>query len=304
MKAGVNILNFGPGAEPYSLLKWAQVSEELGYHSVMISDHIVVTQDLAERYPEPYYDPFGTLTWLAGQTSRVMLGTTVCVLPYRHPVLMARLGANIDQFSGGRFIFGVGVGGVKKEFEVLGVPFKERGVRANDYLAAIETLWTNEQATYKGRFVSFENIYCPRPVQSPHPPVWVGGKSEAALRRAVRFGDGWHPNRLTLDWLRDEGLPGIRRLAEEAGKPVPAFCPRIRLNITDSALPEDNRPIGDGSLEQVQGDIAALNTAGAEHLILDWFTGDVEATRDHERGWSMLRLIAEQVLDLKSEKLR
>src|SRR5688572_25319740 len=105
MKVGVNILNFGPGANPVDLLRWAQTAESLGYHGIFVSDHVAVTPSVAQRYPEPFFDTFTTLAWLAGQTQRVDLGTTVCVLPYRHPVLTARLTANVDQLSRGRFIF-------------------------------------------------------------------------------------------------------------------------------------------------------------------------------------------------------
>ncbi|MDA1035862.1 MAG: LLM class flavin-dependent oxidoreductase, partial [Chloroflexi bacterium] len=152
MKFGVNILNFGSGTNPKSLLARAQRAEAQGFHSVLISDHVAITPDVRPRYPEPYYDTFATLSWLAGQTSTIQLGTTVCVLPYRHPVLMARLAANIDQFSDGRFIFGVGVGGNKLEFAVLGVPVEKRGAISNEYLEIIHALWSEEEVTYHGRF--------------------------------------------------------------------------------------------------------------------------------------------------------
>src|SRR5256886_16055209 len=126
-RIGVNLLNFGPGVSPDSLARWAQLAETLGYHFVMISDHVVMTPDVVARYPAPYYDPFVTLGWLARVTQRVELGTTVVILPYRHPLHTARLTANVDQLSGGRFIFGVGVGWAKQEFETLGVPFERRG---------------------------------------------------------------------------------------------------------------------------------------------------------------------------------
>src|SRR5438309_11208207 len=108
----------------------------------MISDHVAITPSVRERYPEPFYDTFATLSWLAGQTKRVQLGTTVTVLPYRHPILTARLVANIDQFSGGRFILGVGVGNPRDEFQVLGQPHAKRGALANECLGAILALWT------------------------------------------------------------------------------------------------------------------------------------------------------------------
>ena len=110
MKFGVNILNFGPGASPKSLQRWAQFAEEVGYHLVMISDHVAITPDVQVEFPAPFYDPFMSLAWIAAITDKVELGTTVTILPYRHPLLTARMAANLDQFSGGRFILGVGVG--------------------------------------------------------------------------------------------------------------------------------------------------------------------------------------------------
>jgi alkanesulfonate monooxygenase SsuD/methylene tetrahydromethanopterin reductase-like flavin-dependent oxidoreductase (luciferase family) len=141
MKVGVNILNFGPGANPAGLRRWAQTAEALGYHGVFVSDHVAVTPTVAQRYPEPYFDTFATLAWLAGQTDRVDLGTTVCVLPYRHPVLTARLAANVDQLSGGRFILGAGIGTPVDEFAALGQPHARRGALANECLRAILALW-------------------------------------------------------------------------------------------------------------------------------------------------------------------
>ena len=195
MRIGVNLLNFGPGASPDSLAGWTQLAETLGYHLVMISDHVAMTPDVVARYPAPYYDPFVTLAWLARATRRVELGTTVVILPYRHPLHTARLTANIDQLSGGRFIFGVGVGWAKQEFATLGVPFERRGAMSNDYLAAIKTAWTSDPASYTGPFVSFRDVSTgPRPIRSPHPPIWVGGASDAAMSRAVRLGDAGTPS--------------------------------------------------------------------------------------------------------------
>ena len=121
MKAGVNLVNFGPSANPSSLRRWAQMTETLGYHLLMSSDHIATTEDVAERYPAPFYEPLTTLGWLAGVTERVEIGTTVLILPYRSPLETARAFANIDQLSGGRCILGVGVGWAEAEFKALGV---------------------------------------------------------------------------------------------------------------------------------------------------------------------------------------
>ena len=137
MKFGVNIINFGPGADPGALRGWLSFAEELGYHLVMISDHVAITPDVQEGFPAPFYDPFTSLSWLAAMSDKVELGTTVTILPYRHPLLTARMGATIDQLSNGRFILGTGVGWARQEFNALGVPFDKRGALASEYLEAI-----------------------------------------------------------------------------------------------------------------------------------------------------------------------
>jgi probable F420-dependent oxidoreductase len=305
MKVGVNLLNWGPGVSPDALGRWASLVEALGYHLVMISDHVAPTPDVAAKYPAPIYDPFTTLAWLAAATRSVELGTTVIILPYRHPVQTARVAATVDRLSGGRFIFGVGVGWAEQEFRALGVPFGRRGAIANDYLAAIKTLWTRDVASYRGPFVAFEDVHTgPRPLRSPHPPIWVGGSSEAALRRAVRYGDGWHPNRVRMDWLRDTGLPRLEAIAAAEGKRAPALCPRIRLQLTESPLPDDQRLAGQGTLDQVRKDLEALESLGAAYVLLDSAGDDPQATRRHEPVWRMLATLAEKVLDLRQQTLR
>ena len=307
MQFGVNLLNFGPSGDPGIFRDWAQTVEGLGYHSLLISDHVAVTPFVRQRYPEPFYDPFTVLGWLAGQTSRVKLGTTVCVLPYRHPILLARITANLDHLSGGRLIFGVGVGSSEDEYGMLGQEFHRRGAAANEYLEAVYLLWGHggDAADYHGRYVDFEGISGIRPLQAPHPPVWVGGLSEAAMRRTLRFDAAWHPNRFTLPWLRDTGVPAMRRIAEEMGRPVPAFCPRIPFKLTEQPVSGDDRPSGVGTLEQVRGDLKELEALGAEHIIFDrYVAGDLEGTRDHEAGLRMLKTAAEQLVDLPNERLR
>ena len=305
MRIGVNLLNFGPGVTPESLAGWTQLAETLGYHFVMISDHVAMTPDVVARYPAPFYDPFVTLGWLARLTRRVELGTTVVILPYRHPLLTARLGANLDRLSGGRFILGVGVGWARQEFEALGLPFGRRGAMADDYLAAIKAAWTSDPASYAGPFVTFRDVRTgPPPVRRPHPPIWVGGASDAAMRRAVRFGDAWHPIRIRVPWLRDTGLPRLGEIADKEGRPRPALCPRIRLRITDTPMADDTRIAGEGSLDQVRADLEALAALGAAAVLFDTYTDDAEATRHHETGWRMLATLAERVLDLPRETLR
>jgi alkanesulfonate monooxygenase SsuD/methylene tetrahydromethanopterin reductase-like flavin-dependent oxidoreductase (luciferase family) len=141
VRLGVNVPNFGPGTEPGVLRCWAQTVEGLGFDLLMISDHIVVTPDVAEQYPAPFYEPFTTLAWLAGITGRVRLGTTVLIVPYRHPLLIARMAANLNDLSGGRLVLGVGAGWAAQEFGALGVPFRQRGKLTDDYLRAVRAAW-------------------------------------------------------------------------------------------------------------------------------------------------------------------
>lgn len=305
MKVGVNLINFGPGSSPDSIRKWAIMAESLGYHLIMISDHVAVTRDVYAQYPSPFYDPFTTLGWLAGITPHVELGTTVMILPYRHPLEIASMASNLDQLSGGKFILGVGVGWAKEEFEALGVPFQQRGAMANDYLRALKAVWSSDVSSYSGRFVRFENVHrAAVPIRSPHPPIWVGGSSEAAMRRAVRFGNGWHPIQVRVSQMRDCLLPRLRSIAEAEKVAVPDFCPRIKLLLTDSPLPEDQRYAGQGTLDQVRSDVAALQEMGAAYLLLDPYQEKVASIRNHESGWRMLATLAEKIFDLNQETLR
>jgi probable F420-dependent oxidoreductase len=300
MKIGVNILNFGPGTNLASLERWAQLAETLGYHFVMISDHVAVTSDVHWQYPAPFYDPFIALAWLAGVTKNLELGATVIILPYRHPLLTARMAANIDQLCRGRFILGVGVGWAKQEFQALGIPFEQRGAIANEYLEVIKKCWTNDVVSHEGRYVSFREVHTgPRPVRSPHPPIWVGGHSESAMRRAARYGNAWHPIRFRMDWLANEGWPALRKIAEAEGAPIPALCPRIHLHLTDAPLEESTRLAGDGTADQIRRDLETLADLGAECVLFDTYSGKPEDAADFERDWTALAILAERIVGLK-----
>ena len=272
MKGGINLLNFGPGISAESIGRWGQVVEGLGYHGIFISDHVAITPSVAERYPEPYFDALITLSWLAGQTRRLDLGTTVIVLPYRHPILLARHVANLDQLSAGRVILGVGVGNAADEFAALGVPRDRRGAWSDEMLEAMMALWAGSgEVTYHGKHVNFDGVSAVATRQQPHPPIWVGGSSEAAIRRAVRFEAGWHPNNQSAALLRDRWLPTLQAEAVRAGKPVPALFPRIHLQITPEPITAPDRAPGTGTLDQIHEDLRDLQAIGAEYVVLDWY---------------------------------
>ena len=303
MKIGVNLINFGPGGSVERMLRWTRLAEALGYHLVMTSDHVAVTPDVSSRYPAPFFEPFTTLGWLAAKARSVELGTTVIIVPYRHPLETARMTAQVDRFCGGRFIFGVGVGWARQEFEALGVPFEKRGAMTNEYLEAIKVCWSQDVASFDGRFVKFRDVdTTPRPIRRP--PIWVGGGSDAAMKRAVVHGDAWHPIRIRLSFLR-EALPKLAKMADEAKRPVPALCPRMFLRLTDKPVTDEGRLMGHGTIDQVRADLAALLQMGAQYVLLDTVNAeDVSATKNHEAAWAMLGTLADRVLDLRRETLR
>ncbi len=194
MRLGINVPNFGPGTTPASLRAWIEFAEEAGFSMAMMSDHVAPTRDVTALYPAPFYDPFATLSWLAAFTTRLTLGTSVAIVPYRHPLLTARLSANLDQFTAGRFVLGVGVGWSQTEFAALGLPFAERGRITDEFLAVITRAWAEPSISYEGDHVRFQDVATgPAPVRESRPPLWIGGSNETALRRVARFGDAWHP---------------------------------------------------------------------------------------------------------------
>jgi len=305
MKFGLNLINFGPGATPESIGASADWAEQVGFDLVMVSDHVALTPDVAKAYPAPFYEPFTALAWLAGRTSRVELGTTVVILPYRHPLLLARMVNNLDQLSNGRLILGVGVGWAQAEFAALGVPFGQRGRLSDEYLTVLETCWSQAVASGETRTVRFGEVHtAPPPRRQPHPPIWVGGRSAAAIRRTARFGDAWHPLNVGLEWLVKEGLPALRRSAEECQRPMPAFAPRIRVRVTDAPLDDAARGPGQGTLDQIRRDMEALGRLHPAYVVLDTYAGSPEELPDNEAARRTLDVMLEHVLDLSRGTLR
>jgi alkanesulfonate monooxygenase SsuD/methylene tetrahydromethanopterin reductase-like flavin-dependent oxidoreductase (luciferase family) len=274
VRLGVNVPNFGPGTDPDVLRRWALTVEGLGFDLLMLSDHIAVTPDVAEQYPAPFYEPLTTLAWLAGQTRQIRLGTTVLIVPYRHPLLTARMAANLNDLSGGRLVLGVGVGWARQEFDALGVPFRDRGRLTDLHLLAIRAAWADGE-DYRGGPV----------------PVWIGGNSDAALRRAVRLGDAWHPLRFTPGWLTG-ALDRMNVIAADLRRPPPALVPRIALQLTPSPVTGEDRLTGQGTIEQVTGDLEQLRSLGADTVVLDPFNGDPDETAHPEAAWQALATVA------------
>ena len=208
MEFGFSIPTGGPLATPGSLIALAKRGEELGFEIISVSDHIVMPMQIDSRYPYSETGKWPSSNWahecleqltiatfLAGQTSKAMLLTSVMVLPYRNPVPTAKVLASIDVLSNGRLIVGCGVGWMREEFEAVEAPpYEERGAVSDEYIEAFKELWTSETPSFEGKYCRFSDIsFLPKPVQKPHPPIWIGGESPPALRRAARLGDAWFP---------------------------------------------------------------------------------------------------------------
>jgi probable F420-dependent oxidoreductase len=201
-------------ASPGDILRVARKADEVGWDWLTVSEHAVIPREMVEVMGPRFPEAISAAAVLAGATERIGLLTYVLVLPYRHPVMLAKELSTLDFLSNGRIALGTAVGHLEREFEVLGVPFQERGELTDEYIRAIVELWTSPEPRFRGRTIQFEDIvFEPKPVQKPHPPILIGGNSRRAMRRAVELGDGWLP------WLvpREE-LPGcLSYIREQPG---------------------------------------------------------------------------------------
>lgn len=219
----------------------ARTADDLGFDAISVPEHIVVPDEMVELMGPSWSHAMTVMAFVAGATSRIEVDSAVIVLPYHHPVVLAKAIATLDVLSGGRVRVSIGVGHAEREFEVLGVPFHERGRVADEYLAAMVELWTSDRPSFDGRYVSFDDIaFEPKPRRAPHPPIIIGGNSEAAIRRAARH-DGWFPWLVTahelparLDRLRDQ--PGFG----ERSHPFEVVLPLAPVNVD-----EEHRPLDD-----------------------------------------------------------
>ena len=222
MKIGLFGINMGPCAEPGALARVARAAEEAGFDSLWAGEHVVLPDPQAPPSPAPpempILDPTVALTWAAANTKTVRLGTGIIILPQRNPLVLAKELASLDVLSGGRLIFGIGVGYLKAEFDALGIPFSAKGARTEDYLTAMRAIWTQAQPRHAGRFAAFAGVQArPRPVQTPHPEVVFGGHTPAAFDRAARLAGGWYGFSLDVEQTA-ACLEGLRAACAKAGR--------------------------------------------------------------------------------------
>lgn len=228
MEVGLRIPGAGPNTTPENIVTVARWAEELGYHSVWISDHVALPEPEQVKSNYPYdsenqwrlpadtdwLDPFMVLAWAGAVAPSIKLATSVVVLPLRNPVLMAKQLASLDFLTGGRVILGAGVGWMKEEFDIIGEPFKRRGARTAEMVELMRQFWTGDTVDYRGEFYQVSNCKMhPPSVQDSIPVVW-GGHSDYALKRVARLGDGWHPTQTPMAQLA-EGIERLRHFCEE-----------------------------------------------------------------------------------------
>ncbi len=278
MKFGVALPNFGKYAKKDTILEIAKTAEELGFDSIWVSDHIVIPKS-HRGFGDVFYEPLTTLAYIAACTTRIHLGTSIIILPYRNPVVLAKIISTLDALSGGRVITGVGVGWIKDEFDALGVPYTERGPLTDECIEVLKVLWTEEEPSFKGRHYRFSGIkFLPRPVQKPHPPIWVGGNSRMAIERAVNAGNGWHSVGLTPEEIK-EGVEYINELLSGKGREASDFVISLRKNLQIKGISEkktDRREILRGTPDKISEGIEKYKESGVSHLVFQVLSGTLE----------------------------
>lgn len=298
MQFGVNILSRGPMATREGAVAVAQAAERLGFGFISVNDHVVVPGDIASRYPYSEegnwaaashgqcLEQLAMLSFLAGCTQKLKLLTSVMVVPHRNPILAAKMIATADVLSGGRVILGCGAGWMKEEIEALGGNYAGRGRMTDEYIAAFRELWSKPRPSFKGEFVSFENVlFEPKPVQKPGVPVWIGGESKAAIERAVHSGDGWYPgssnpaNRLDTADRVAAAIANFKTKLGSAGRD-PAKVTLAHVVLWPVAFEAQGAISGGrrtftGTTADMIGDARTLAASGISHVNLSFHAGDI-----------------------------
>ena len=276
MDIGCHLPNQGPLATGEAVATFAREADRRGIASLWVSDHVIFPRTATGSYPggrfphppdKPYLEPVVVLAAAAVCTTRARLGASVFILGHRHPVVMAKMLTSIDALSQGRLICGVGVGWWKEELEILGVPFHRRGRQADEILSIFKTLWSDDNPSFEGEFFRFRDIgFAPKPVQKPHPPLWVGGDSPGAFRRVVTLGDGWHATSKTPAEFAD-ALPRLRAAADKAGRPFETIELSLRYALRDELLAKGGQAVVD--------ELAAYKRLGLSHILLEFRRDDL-----------------------------
>lgn len=299
MQIGFNLPVSGPMATPAVMASTAQLGEALGFDYLTMTDHIALPDVSAPGYPYSttgeFYSPepghrmeqLTAAAWVAAQTSKIRLVLAVMVVPHRPAVLAAKMLSTIDVLSGGRLTVGIGAGWLKVEIDAVATTsFAERGAVTDEYMDAMRTIWTQEKPVFHGKYVNIDGLLTdPKPVQKPHPPIWVGGESGPSMRRAARIGDAWYPigsnNAHLLDTLPrlTAGIARLRDMTKAAGRDPNAIGVVYRVKRHGQPAPlatDGNRKLFTGSVANTIEDIAALKAIGVTALDFDFEGREVE----------------------------
>ena len=294
MEIGLSIPRL-PDAQ--GIRRFVQRAEELGFESVLAGDHVLLPTGGTNQYPytadgsfsrpadEPFLETMTMLGYMAACTDTIKLGSTVIILPYRNPLVQAKMFASLDVLTDGRMICGVGVGWLEKEFDTLGVPYAERGPMSDEFLEIFKTLWTQAHPEFHGNYYDIEGIqFYPKPVQQPHIPIWVGGHSRPALRRVARYGDCWHTTRQTPDFVA-QNLPYLREQAERAGRDPASISISLKrsLHFTDLDAAEEEASVRTGGVviattQEVIDDVYYCRELGINQLTYDFRVDGLDAS--------------------------
>jgi len=276
MQIGCHLPTQGPLATREAVETFARESEQRHVASLWVSDHVIFPRTATGSYPggrfphppdKAYLEPVITLAAAAMCTTRARLGASVFVLGHRHPIVMAKMLTTIDALSQGRLIVGVGVGWWKEELELLGAPFHARGRQADEMLSVFKALWTQDNPRFKGEFYDVSEVgFAPKPVQKPHPPIWVGGDSPGAFRRVVTLGDGWHATSKDPDQLR-EALGRLRTVADQHRRDIKTIELSVRYSLSDGML-------GKGA-QMVIDQLGEYKRIGLSHVLIDFRRDDL-----------------------------
>src|SRR5215510_3784619 len=297
MEFGLHLAASGPGAEPENLIEFTQRAEALGFYCVTVADHIVIPRNISSPYPytldgqyrggRHHLEQKTVMSFLAGATRRIRLVASVMIAPYRHPVVAAKALATLDFLSQGRVILGLGVGWMKEEFEPLGAPrFEDRGRVTDEYIKVFKELWTKENPAFRGNYCNFSSLtFLPKPVQKPHIPIWIGGHSKHAIRRAAELGDGWHPiGGVPTAPLEPDDLAAklllLAQYARAAGRDPKEIRVAFKASLydRDKASRAGRRRRFTGGAEDIVADAREYRSAGVDYLILDVRTPNREQT--------------------------
>ena len=289
---GLDVGIYGPLADPETVMGLAHFAEDVGFDSIWLADHVAFPASFESKYPfsaagnfpaptnDPLFEPLAVMGILVGATTKIKLGTAVLIIPYRNPVLTARMLITLDQFSGGRIVLGAGVGWLREEFEALQTPdFKLRGKATDEYLDIFKAMCEGGEIGFEGQTYRFDPVQSvPGSFQKPHPPILIGGVSDPALRRIVRRGDGWLATALGREEM-PERLAALRSISEAEGRNFSDIQLVYKLFLSPGEAkqgPFGGRDMGSGSEADIIDDLKSVIDAGFEKIIIRYRGADAE----------------------------